>query len=148
MRRVNLETRADKSPDAIWSMLINIHDYPKYVKFVHKVESPPDLRIGDDWFDLSTIVFLPLNIKHTVTEMEPKRKLAFLVPLIFGGKMKQSFLLTQVNRGTDVRVEIAFDLGNPVFNQIIGPLLERRLMVMMNDTLKNLGRKIYERKDT
>ena len=148
MRKVSIRAKFHDSPDSLWKTLENIRDWSKYVKFVWRIEGPEKIKVGDEWSDITTIVFVPLSIKHRVTKMTPKKELRFFVPLFFGGQMDQSFLLTPVKEGTDVQMEITFDLGNPIFNYVVGPILTHRLQVMLNDTLKNLERKINERKIT
>ena len=141
MRKALFEATINQPVDTVWSVITKVEDYPSYVRYVHKVEQPKSLKVGSEWFDWSTIIFVPLRLKHTVVKMEPNKVLGFFVPLPFGGKMNQLFTITQYGRGTKLYAEINFDLKYPIFNQVIGPILTRRLVLMMNLSLGNFKRK-------
>ncbi|MDP2720992.1 MAG: SRPBCC family protein [bacterium] len=141
MRKAVFETTIDQPVDAVWSVITRVEDYPSYIRHVYKVEWSESLEVGSEWFDWSTIIFVPLRLKHVVVKMEPNKELVFFMPLPFGGKMNQLFTISQNGSGTKIRVEINFDLKQPILNQIVGPILTRRLFIMMISTLDNFKRK-------
>ena len=141
MRKVVFEATIDQPLDAVWSVITKVEDYPSYIRYVYKVEWSESLKVGSEWFDWSTIIFVPLRLKHVVVKMKPNKELVFFMPLPFGGKMNQLFTISQSGSGTKMRAEINFDLKHPILNQVVGPILTRRLLIMMNSTLDNFKRK-------
>ena len=144
MRKAVFEATIDRSVDAVWSVITEVRDYPSYIRYVYKVEWPESFKVGSEWFDWSTIIFVPLRLKHIVVKMEPNKALVFFMPLPFGGEMNQLVTIKQYGSGTKIRAEINFDLKYPILNQIVGPILTRRLLIMMNSTLDNFKRKQNE----
>ena len=139
MIKVSIEKKLNLSTEATWSLLTNIEEYPRYVRYVRSVEISGPLKEGKEWFDWTSIVWIPMRVKHKTTKMIKNRKLAYEVPLPLGGKMFQSIDLSADNASTLVRGKIDFDLGNPVFNFFIGPILKLRLQSMMTSTLDKVA---------
>jgi len=140
MRKAVFETTIAQPVDTVWSVITKVEDYPSYIRYVHKAEQPESLKVGSEWFDWSTIIFVPLRLKHIVVKMEPNKALVFFMPLPFGGEMNQLVTIKQYGSGTKIRAEINFDLKHPILNQVVGPILTRRLLIMMNSTLDNFKR--------
>lgn len=131
MVKVAVDEKINIQADYLWELFTDISNYPKYVKYVKSVEIDGSLTVGKEWYDLTTIMLVPIRIKHKTTEMIKNKNLSFEVELPFGGKMLQSFNLSEIGMSSHVWGKVEFDLGNPIANALVGPLLAARLRDML-----------------
>ena len=141
-RQVELDAKIKLPVSVVWKLLTDINVYPQYVKYLKKAEIEGPVRIGTEWHDKTTVMWVPMWVKHVIVRLEENKELAFEVPLLFGGGMWQSFTLKENSGYTQVKARIYFNLGNSVLNFLIGPVLQARLDDMVKTTLRNLQRKI------
>jgi hypothetical protein len=79
-------------------------------------------------------------MRHTVTRIDQGEAFAFALRLPGGGIMTQEYRFQAIDDETIVLVQIRFDLGNPLVDAVIGPLLERRLRAMVTSTFDTVIR--------
>ncbi|OGY23898.1 MAG: hypothetical protein A2172_05185 [Candidatus Woykebacteria bacterium RBG_13_40_15] len=138
MVKVAVDEELNMGADRLWHLFIDISNYPKYVKYVRSVEISGALSAGKEWHDLTTILWIPMRIKHKTIRMIKNKSISFEAPLPFGGKMLQSFDVCETGIGSRVWGEIHFDLGNPIANLLVGPILKARLKDMLISTLEKV----------
>lgn len=138
MIKVSVDQKLNIPLNSLWDLLTNIKIYPKNVKYVKSVKISGPLKVGKEWEDITTILWIPMRVKHITTEVVENKKLSLEVPLPFGGKMLQSVNLEGGNQNCRIWGGINFDLGNPVFNLIIGPILKKRLQTMLLSALEKV----------
>ncbi len=125
-----------------WEFLTDIEKYPQRVKYLKKVKIYGTGK-GSRWDDITTILWIPLKMRHTVTAYEKYHHYCFELPLFFGGTMKQEYLLSEKNRNdTIIKSTITYDLGNKFLNNTIGTILKYRLKKMLESSIKNTGAEI------
>jgi ribosome-associated toxin RatA of RatAB toxin-antitoxin module len=138
MRTAKVEAELSLSIDHLWSLLLEISNYPKYIKFLQKAELVGGrIEVGAVWYDWTTILFLPMKIKHTVVSITPKEEIGFDVDLIFGGIMQQRFVFSPRGSSTQIQGQISFDFRNKLVDKILGQFLQKRLQEMLEGSLEN-----------
>ena len=137
MRKVSLSSKIDVSKEKFWEVLTKIEDYPKYVKFMQSAKLFNGVKVGAKWEDTTRILLIPVRIMHRTTSFREKEEISFEVDLPLGGKMLQQIKIEGENSTTRVQGEVSFDLGNPLFNFLFGPILQMRIRQMLEGTLEN-----------
>ncbi len=111
--------------EAMWKRIFAIEDYPRTMKFVKSV-AIPHVKVGTKYTDVTTLLWIPITVNHIITEVKEKEKLCFFLPLPLGAKMWHTFLFSRKGKEAIIRAEISFDLGNWLFNNTVGYILEKR----------------------
>ena len=140
MRTITVSTSSNVPFEILWSIITDIPQYPRYVKFIRKALLYGPVAAGVRWDDETTILWLPIRMKHTITRLEKYRVLAFDLDLPFGGKMSQVYTFGSSNSETIVVATISFFLGIGILDTIIGPVLERRLRAMLTASFEEVKR--------
>ena len=125
-----------------WKMLSDIQKYNQRVKFVRKVTLYTNTK-GTYWDDITTILWIPLKIKHKITSMKKNQKICYDTKLPLNGFMKQNFALSKNDKNVFIEGTINFDLGNKILNNTLGIILKKRLTEMLGHGFLNLGGEIY-----
>jgi hypothetical protein len=143
MLTVTVSARSkDLSLDKAWKLLTDIEKYPQRIKYVKKVVVH-DTGVGSQWDDITTILWIPLKMPHTVISSKKNREYSFEVPLLFGGIMKQKYCLSSESAtSTLIYCSITYDLGLKILNRTIGLILKRRLKSMLESSLEKFGGEI------
>jgi len=137
-----IKTKVDKKLNipvsSFWFLIANPANYPKYMKFVTKVEIDGELAVGKVWHDWTNILVVPVRVKHVVSKLEKNKELGYDVAFPLGGKMLQRISMEGNGKMTVVSCEVMFDLGNPGFNFIVGPILKWRFEDMLKTALERI----------
>lgn len=129
----------DISTEKAWTLLTEIETYPKKIKFIKKVKVYGTGK-GSRWDDLTTILWIPLLMHHTVTSFKQNAEYAFHIPLKTGGFMDHKYIITKNNqKGAKVDMIVTFDLGNKFLNITLGILLKQRLKDMLISSIMREG---------
>lgn len=127
------------SLDTAWELITDIKNYPKRIMFVKKVKIY-GLGKGSQWDDLTTILWFPLKMRHTITSFKKNAEYSFYIPIQTGGFMKQKYILTQESKKcVKIEITVTFDLGNYILNSIFGTILKQRLKKMLISSIQNVG---------
>ena len=133
----------NKDIDKVWSILTDIKSYPKRVKFVKKVDIYGK-SAGSKWDDTTTILWVPMKMKHTVIAFQKNKEYSFEIPLYFGGKMKQEYkLIKEGSQGVVIKGIVSYTLGNRFLNKTIGVLLNRRLRNMLLSSVQFVEGEVF-----
>ncbi len=131
MRKAKLSVVVDLTPEELWELFLDVKGYPEVVPFLKSVEIHDPLKKGVVWYDITSILFYPFRVRHTVDIFNEYKELGFECDLPFDGKMYQRFSLEEVNGGTKVHGEISFHLGDEAVTFLLGAFLEARLRTML-----------------
>lgn len=124
-----------------WKLITEIEKYPQKVKYVKKVEIYGE-GVGSKWDDTTTILLIPLKMRHTITSWDKNKEYSFNIPLYFGGYMKQKYILSQKDKIVIIEGLITYDLGNNFLNKTIGAILSRRLKTMVLSSFEKTEKKL------
>ena len=126
MRKILVKsTSKTLSQKDLWDVVTALEKYPTWCKTCIKM-IPTTLEVGAIYHDITTLLWVPLKIKHVVMKMEPHKEIHIFLPLPGGGKMWHKFMLQQKGKEVLLISEITFDLGNKLKNATVGYLLEKR----------------------
>lgn len=125
--------RTEKNP---WSIIEDVNSYPGLVGFVKKAKLLGSFEKGSSWYDITSILWVPLKIVHRITALEKGKRVDYYISLPFGGWMLEKILL----KGKTLEVEVSLSLSKPI-DSILGPVLERRLRQMVKKTFENVDRR-------
>lgn len=131
MRKVSVQGATSLSSTRIWNLITDLSLYPKHVKFVKKIYSDKPLSLGTSFSDITTIVYIPLKITHTVNIFEKGKRLGFFVKMPVYGFMKQSVEIKGDGSNRILNLTIEFDFQNKFFDFIFGKFLEKRVREML-----------------
>ena len=102
---------------------------------------PTKMEVGAAYHDITTLLWIPLKIKHVVTKMEPYKEFHIFIPLPGGGKMWHKFKFLQEGDIGVMMSEVSFDLGNKFINATVGHVLEKRWMQLIKQGFPGLDEK-------
>lgn len=142
MKKVALEAKLNIRTEDLWRVLIDIKNYPRYVKFLKHTAVNGKIKVGTRWDDVTTILWIPIPVRHKIIKLDPHKEFSFFLSLPIHGTMTQTYRLKKDGKNTLVNAEISFDLGSFLENFLLGTLLEKRLKVMLLDTLENIKKSI------
>lgn len=143
MRTLTITARSKNIPlEKAWDLVTDIEKYPQRVKYVKKVKSY-GTGIGSQWDDVTTILWIPLRMRHTVKSIEKNKEYSFVIPLHFGGYMEQKYTLSWEDDKSITRALIKYDLGNKFLNATIGSILKKRLKNMLISSFQKTGGEVY-----
>lgn len=131
MRKVVVKGQTSLSSDKLWSLITDLNNYPKHVKFLKKIEFEKPLSLGSKFSDITTIAFVPLKVVHTVDVFEENKRLGFFVQMPVKGFMKQTVNILSRKGKSEVELSVDFDFQNAIFELVFGTFLERRIKEML-----------------
>ncbi len=143
MKRVEVIARFRKmSIEAVWQILTDVEKYPQWVCFVKRVRVYGTGE-GSRWDDVTVIAWIPLTMRHTVISCKNNKEYTLILPLYFGGHMKQEYTLSRDNDGYSLlKALITYDFGNKFLNNMVGVILNPRLRKMLETSFCNIGAEI------
>lgn len=124
----------------VWEVMTDISSYPSYVKFMKKAKLYGPVAVGTWWHDITTILWVPLSVKHKIVKYTKLKTIAFDVFSPFGSRMYQTISLQEKDNEVEVVVEISFKLSK-FFDIFLGSLLEKRLKDMIIYTFDKMSNK-------
>lgn len=135
MRKLIFELTINASVEKLWPLLAEIENYPRYIKYCRKAFLIGDFREGSTWYDWSTVVYLPLKIKHEIIRIQPNKEIIYKIGLPVGEIWQK--LSLEVGEQTKVWFEITIDFPNPVIDKTLGALVYYRNRKMIEATIAN-----------
>lgn len=148
MRKIRLEAKSTTlSRKDLWRMVTNIGDYPSWCKFCQRIfDAPTKIEEGSAWIDITTLLWIPIKVKHIVTRVKLYEEFYAFLPLPGGGKMWFQFSFEQKGKDSYMNNEIMFDLGNRFINSTVGYVLEKRWIQLLRQGFPGLDEKnIYDK---
>ena len=121
----------------MWNRMVTIKDYPEWVKFCKNV-MVTNVEEGAIFYDVTTLLWIPLRIKHVITKLNPYEELCYFLTLPGGGKMWNTFSFSQQDMLAQIHAEIKFDLGTKIANATVGHALEKRWEDMMRSSFPEI----------
>lgn len=140
MRKILVESSSTvHTQKDLWEIMTAFEDYPTWCKFCKSMTmTPAEVKKGVVFHDVTTLLWIPLTIKHIITKVKPHEELHFFLPLPWGGKMWHKFYFQQYDTHSRMRTEITFDLGNWLFNKTVGYILEKRWVKLLHQGFPGL----------
>lgn len=130
------------SKEAMFDKIFHIERYPQWVKYCKKIYVN-EIKEGATFEDITTILWIPMKINHTILSIKKNKEIIFFMNLPGGGKMWHIFTFDQKGEYTYMRSEVTFDLGNQLYNNTVGYILEKRWENLMKNAFPEV--KTYQR---
>lgn len=124
-------------PKELWSLITNVEDYPRYIKYMQRSELNGQFELGNKWSDISTVMFYPINVKHEIIDIKEGKEFTFLIRLPFKGKIIQKGIIEDKGDYVSFQLQATIDLGHPLIDLLLGPILEKRTSEMLLGILEN-----------
>ncbi len=139
MRRLEFESIVDFQLERTWKLFTEVENYPDYIKFCNRAIPEGSFEEGNYWYDWTTILYLPLKIRHKIVKISLQKELLYLieVPFII---IEQKITFEDLRPQTRVKIELTFNFGNKLLEKVFGPLLFRRNTEMIEDLMNSYKR--------
>ncbi len=124
----------------LWNRITTLEEYPDWCKYCIKM-MPTKLEVGAIYHDITTLLWIPLKIKHQIIKIEPHKEFHLFLPLPGRGKMWVENKFAQEGNIGVLETEVRFDLGNRFFNATVGHVLEKRWMNLIRQGFPGLDEK-------
>ena len=146
MLQVHYETEIHAPVEEVWKLFCDIQNYTKHIAYVQKVVDAEEFKEGVLWYDITTVLWVPLKVYHRITTIG-KNYLRFDLSG-FGIKEEVEEIRVEAGKGnkTHVTMDITFDLGS-IFNFLLGKLVQKRLYIMCDKTARNFDNWYKANKD-
>lgn len=145
MRKVIVVSKIEKRAEDIWKLIMDLENFVKSVKFVKKATILKSVKEGMEFYDVTTILWFPIRIKHKILTIKKNEKFVMEAYFPFkNGKMLQTIALKDMGNYSKIKVDIEFNINFPFFDIILGPILEMRLKQMIMETIKNIENQMQE----
>lgn len=137
---INLQARI------LWNYIADVKTYPKFVEFMKSAEIEGPFSPGSVWTDWTTIMLVPLRIKHEVIKVEKGKTVVNLIKMPLGGQIIQTVTIESKAKFANIKLGAEINFGNGFLDSLIGPILEARTRTMYEGTLENVQAMIKEAK--
>lgn len=136
MKNLEIESVLDLSMEKTWKLLTEVENYPYYIKFCNKAVLEGPFEEGSYWYDWTSVVYLPLKIRHKIEKVLPRQEIKYLItnPLL---TIRQNVTCTEEQSKTKIRIEFKYDFANKLFEKIFGSLIYRRNKEMLVNLMGN-----------
>lgn len=139
MRKVRVLAKTKVRAEDFWDKIVDVKNWDKLIKFVKKIYISQPVKEGVIFYDVTTILLLPVKIKHTIIKIDKYKNFFMEAYLPFdSGKMYQTIEIKKQDNISTVNIEIKFQINNFILDLIFGPILKRRLRQMIVETLQKV----------
>lgn len=135
MSQVCYETELQVPQKEIWKLFCDIPSYKKHVAFVQKVVAPKEFKEGMVWYDITTVLWIPLKVYHRITTIEDNYLRFDLSGVGIRSETEEIRLSLISSTVTKIIITITFDLGF-ILNLLLGKLVQKRLYIMCDKTAR------------
>lgn len=144
MRKINASARTTKSLEASWNFIIDLKEFYKSIKFVEKVSIESPIKEGLEFYDITTLLWIPIKVKHKINEIKKNEKFKMKIYFPFGSG-EQSISIEDMGKYRNISAEIKFEMRFWLLDLIIGPILARRSKELIIETFRNVENKINDK---
>lgn len=146
MRKVKILVKTEEPINEIWDLIIDVKNWNKLIKFVQKISIKDSVGEGVKFYDITGILWIPTKIEHKILVIQKYKKFQMEASMPLNtGKMLQTILINNYGKYSEVEIEIAFEINALLLDLIFGLILEKRLKIMITQTLLNLREKLNEK---
>lgn len=130
------------SLEKAWDLITDIEKFPQRVKYVKKVKAF-GTGVGSEWDDITTILWIPMRMRHTVKSFDKNKEYSFIIRFLSNGYMEQKYAISQKEGKAIIQALVTYDLGNKLLNMTLGSILKKRLENMLVSSFQKLGAEVY-----
>ncbi len=130
------------SLEKAWDLITDIEKFPQRVKYVKKVRVF-GTGVGSEWDDITTILWIPMRMRHTVKSFDKNKEYSFIIRFLSNGHMEQKYAISQKDGKSIIQALVTYDLGNKLLNMTLGSILKKRLENMLVSSFQKTGGEVY-----
>jgi len=130
------------SLEKAWDLITDIEKFPQRVKYVKKVKVF-GTGVGSEWDDITTILWIPMRMRHTVKSFDKNKEYSFIIRFLSNGYMEQKYAISQKDGKSTIQALVTYDLGNKLLNITLGSILKKRLENMLVSSFQKTGGTVY-----
>lgn len=139
MRKVKVSVKTEEPINEAWDLIIDVKNWDKLIKFVQKISIKDSVKVGTKFQDITKIMWIPTQIEHKILVIQKYKKFQMEAYMPFKtGKMLQTILINNKGKYKEVEIEISFKINSFLLDLIFGNILEKRLKIMVVQTLLKL----------
>lgn len=125
------------SIETIWQRVSEIETYPKRIKYCQRVFDI-DIREGGHYTDVTTLLWVPITIRHTIESIKQLTEIKYFLTLPGGGVSQQMYHFSHEHGKAVLVAKVTFDLGHPILTETIGVILKYRLVRMLRSAFPEI----------
>lgn len=133
------------SLEKAWDLITDIEKFPQRVKYVKKVKVF-GTGVGSKWDDITTILWIPMRMRHTVKSFDKNKEYSFIIRFPSNGQMEQKYTISQKDGESIIQALVTYDLGNKLLNMTLGSILKKRLENMLVSSFQKTGGEVQIQK--
>lgn len=139
MRSVKVIAKTKIPAKDFWEIIINVRNWSNVIKFVRYIKVFGEIKEGSKFYDVTSIMFFPVIVYHKITKIEKYRRFYMQAYMPFkSGIMYQTIDIEKNGSFSNITLEIKFKINFFLFDFIFGSLLEKRLKIMIVETLEKI----------
>lgn len=136
MKKLIFEPVFDSSVEQTWAFFSEIEHYPKYIKYSHSTYLDGDFKEDSIWYEWTTVMYLPMKIKHRIKKVTLLEEIIYHVEFP-AGEIWQKLNFEDLSGKTKVKAEITIKFHHFLLEKIIGPLVYKRNISMVEASINN-----------
>lgn len=142
-RKVEFRTSLEGSSERLWQIATKVSNYPRYFKYVHYAKEPKNFEKGAIWWDISTIMYVPMKVSHRVIQVVPGREVRHEISLPLGGQIVQNLKIEPTGSGTKAEIKVLIS-QNKLMDLLLGKIIEARTNTLILGAFERAEREITE----
>lgn len=125
MKKLDFEQIIDYPLAKTWFLFTDVDNFPHFLKYCYKARIEGEFKVGGYWYDWTTLVYLPLKVRHQITKIALEKELVYLIknPLM---SIEQTIKLSDLEKQTKVDIGYKINFRNRLVEIVLGPLICRR----------------------
>src|SRR3990172_11159094 len=136
MKKLDFETVIDYPLAKSWYLFTDVKNFPRFLKYCKKASIDDEFKVGGHWSDWTTMVYLPLKVRHKITKISPEKELVYFIENPFM-KIEQTITLGDLESQTRVNIGYKINFRNKFFEKLLGSLICRRNSEEINYLMSN-----------
>lgn len=143
MKKLTFEPSFDAPVEKVWTYFSDIENYSKYLKYTKKVYSFGGFKEGALWDEWTTILFVPLYVRHQIKKIVPNEEIVYHVDLP-GAKIWQKVSFKDLKEKTRLEIDITISFKNIFVEQILGEIVYKRNQNMVESSISNFIQRLKD----
>ncbi len=136
MRKLDFEQIIDYPLEKTWYLFTDVKNYPRFLKYCSKAVVEGEFKEGGYWYDWSTVVYLPLKVRHKIIKISSREELVYLIKNPFV-TIEQTIKLSDLQKQTKVNIGYKINFRNILLEKLLGSLISRRNSEMIEYLMNN-----------
>lgn len=143
MKKLIFEPSFDAPVEKIWTYFSDIENYSKYIKYTKKVYLIGGFKEGALWNEWTTILFVPLYVRHEIKKIVLHKEIVYHVELP-GAEIWQKVNFKDLKEKTKLEVDITIAFNNIFMEKILGEIVYKRNQEMIESSISSFMQRLKD----